>query len=314
MTRPARFLVLRGGAIGDFILTLPILKAIRTRWPDAWIEVIGYPHVANLALVDGLVNRVESLDRAGIARLFSALPEFPPEQVAYLRSFDFVISYLHDPAGLVAENLRLAGAREVFYRSPIVERGHAIEHLMKPLESLALYADNDSPRLNVSAEDRAEGRRWLLQRGLEEPVLALHPGSGSPKKNWPADRFVEVARRAARRHGLSYFYIMGEADRVIADGLDRMDPNRAELKEESLGRVASVLSVCRLYVGNDSGITHVAAAVGVPVIALFGPSDDTRWGPRGPNVRILRAPDSDLNELDIEPVLNLISELMAQTP
>ena len=311
MTRQARFLILRGGAIGDFILTLPALRAIRTRWPDAWIEVIGYPHVANLALAAGLVNRVDSLDRAGIARFFSASPDFPPEQVAYIRSFDFILSYLHDPAGMVRENLLLAGARQVLYGSPIVERGHAIEHLMKPLESLALYADNDSPVLDLPGEHRENGRGWVQAQGLREPVMAVHPGSGSPKKNWPADRFVELARRAARGYGLSYFYILGEADREIVGGLERMDPGRAALKDSKLTEVAGVLSAFRVYVGNDSGITHVAAAIGVPTVALFGPSDETRWGPRGPHVRVLRAPGGDLNTLPVDLVLSAISDLLA---
>lgn len=311
MTRPARFLVLRGGAIGDFILTLPALRALRTRWPDAWIEVIGYPYVANLALAAGLVDRVDSLDRAGIARFFSALPDFPPDQVTYIRSFDFIISYLHDPAGIVRENLLLAGARKVLYGSPIVERGHAIEHLMKPLESLAIYADNDRPILDIPVEQRENGRRRLSEQRLAEPVLALHPGSGSPKKNWPTDRFVELAREAGRRFGLSPFYLLGEADREIAAHLERADPAAVVLRETSLAQVAAVLSACRMYVGNDSGITHLAAAVGVPVVALFGPSDETCWGPRGPSVRVLKAEGGDLNALRVETVLNAIADRLA---
>lgn len=310
MTRPARFLVLRGGAIGDFLLTLPVVQALRARWPDAWIEVLGYPHVAALAMAGGLVNRVESLERAGTARFFSAAPEFPAEQIAYLRSFDFVISYLHDPTGLVRDNLKLAGARVVLYRSPIVESGHAIEHLMKPLESLAVYAAGESPSLAVDRGDREAGAGWLRERRLRPPVLAVHPGSGSPKKNWPADRFVELARRVAAEGGCSYFYLLGEADRGIAASLARMDPERPVLKEASLRQVSSVLSACRLYVGNDSGITHLAAALGIPTVALFGPSDAARWGPRGPHVRVIHAPDSDLNELGTEAVCEVVRSLL----
>ncbi|MBP7830233.1 MAG: glycosyltransferase family 9 protein [Kiritimatiellae bacterium] len=304
-------MVLRGGAIGDFLLTLPVLQALRARWPDAWIEVIGYPHVAGLALAGGLVNRVESLERAGMARFFSAIPEFPAEQIAYLRSFDFVISYLYDPTGLVRENLKRAGARVILYRSPIVESGHAIEHLMKPLESLALYAEGERPVLDWPAEERAAGRRWLSEQGLREPVLAVHPGSGSPKKNWPADRFVELARRASADAGCSFFYLLGEADRGIAGALAGMDPERPVLKEASLRQVASALSACRLYVGNDSGITHLAAALGIPTVALFGPSDAARWGPRGPRVRVIRAPGSELHEVRVESVLQVVRELLA---
>lgn len=310
MTRPARFLVLRGGAIGDFMLTLPVLQALRARWPDAWIEVLGYPHVAELALAAGLANRVESLDRAGVARFFSVVPEFPEEQVAYLRSFDFVVCYLHDPTGIVRENLKLAGARDVLYGSPMVERGHAIEHLLKPLESLAIYAGGEQPALGLAEAQREAGRRWIREQGLRAPVMAVHPGSGSPAKNWPLDRFVETARRIGTSRRLDFFYLLGEADRGMSAALARMDPARPVLKEAPLREVAGVLSACRLYLGNDSGITHLAAAVGAPVVALFGPSDDSRWGPRGPSVRVVRAPDSDLNDLEVDAVLSVVEGLL----
>ncbi|HOW98492.1 MAG TPA: glycosyltransferase family 9 protein [Kiritimatiellia bacterium] len=311
MSRPARFLVLRGGAIGDFLLTLPVFQALRARWPDAWIEVLGYPHVAGLASAAGLVNRVDSLDRAGVARLFSVAPDFPEEQVRHLRSFDFVLSYLHDPTGLVRENLKSAGARVVLHGSPIVERGHAVEHLMKPLESLAIYAGGEHPSLALPGVHREAGRRWFRERGLREPVLAVHPGSGSAAKNWPLDRFVEAARRIGAARHLDYFYVLGEADRGLSDALHRMDGLRPVLKEAPLLEVAGVLSGGRLYLGNDSGITHLAAAVGVPTVALFGPSDAVRWGPRGPLVRVVRAPDSDLNELAVDVVLQVMDGLLA---
>ena len=114
-------------------------------------------------------------------------------------------------------------------------------------------------------------------------------GSGSPKKNWPADRFVELARRAAADGVLNVFYLLGEADRGIAVSLARIDPARPALKEASLRQVASVLSACRLYIGNDSGITHLAAAAGAPVVALFGPSDPSLWAPRSPRAHLVRS-------------------------
>lgn len=314
MTKPARFLILRGGAIGDFILTLPAIQALRARWPDAWIELVGYPHIANLALDAGLVNRVESLDRAGMARFFASRPLFTDEQASYIRSFDLVLSYLHDPDGVVQRNLLLAGARQVLYTSPLVETGHAVAHLLKPLESLAIYEQDDRPHLELSEEIRSTGRRWLAERRLEAPVLALHPGSGSARKNWPADFFVELAVAAGARWGGSAFYILGEADRDAAAVIARRDPKRAILSGRTLTEVGSVLTACQAFVGNDSGITHLAAAVGVPTIALFGLSDAARWGPRGARVRVLQAPAGDLGRIRIEEVLDALVEILGTQP
>jgi heptosyltransferase III len=298
MTKQARFLILRGGAIGDFILTLPALQSLRDRWPDALIEVVGYPHIANLAVAAGLVDRVESLDRAEMAKFFSWMTIFTDQQAEYIKSFDLVISYLHDPSGVVKANLLAAGAKQVIYGSPLVDTGHAIDHLLKPLETLAIYNEGVNPKLALGGTERARGREWLAERGLGERAVAIHPGSGSPKKNWPVERFVDVARGVGEA-----FFILGEADRAISDALRHEAADIPALSGGSLIDVAAVLSVSRAYVGNDSGITHIAAALGIPVVALFGPSDPDRWGPRGSNVTILRAPEGDLERLSVADVL-----------
>ena len=298
----ARFLVLRGGAIGDFIVTLPALAALRARWPDAHIELVGYPHIANLALAGGLVDHVESLDRAEMARFFSASPAFTEAQSTYIRSFDLVLCYLHDPYGIVEENLLLAGARQVIYGPPIVEKGPASRHLLKPLESLAIYPDDDIPHLVLSASGIQRGRAWLAERGLGEGVVVLHPGSGSPKKNWPLENFLALAREWTAR-GPSVLFVVGEADQAIRSRLQEMNPPPALLADATLVEVAESVSTARLYVGNDSGVSHLAAALGVPTVVLFGPSDAAIWAPRGAHVRVLQAPEGDLSRLDVNAVL-----------
>lgn len=302
MNRRVRFLVLRGGAIGDFILTLPALAALRERWPDAYIEIFGYPHIADLAIAAGLADRVESLDRAGMAKFFTPTPTFTDEQAAHIRSFDVVISYLRDPGGVVRDNLRAAGARQVVCGSPMVESGHASDHLVKPLETLALYVAGTNARLALRPEHTEPGRRWLADRGIEGRVAAIHPGSGSPKKNWPADRFVELAEKLTSS-GWSPFFVIGEADREVEQVLLARAPGIPMLAGATLTEVASVLAHCAVYVGNDSGVTHIATALGIPVVAIFGPSDADRWGPRGPNVTLLRAPGGDLAAISVERVL-----------
>jgi heptosyltransferase III len=305
MPKQARFLIFRGGAIGDFILTLPAIQALRDRWPDAYIELVGYPHIANLALAAGLVDHVESLDRANTARLFTWQPTFSEEQAAHIRSFDLVISYLHDPDGVVRANLKAAGAKQVIYGSPRVEEGHAIDHLMKPLETLAIYGEKPSPRLNLHAE---QGKEWLKARGFSRDVVAIHPGSGSPKKNWPVENFLTLAEQL-RESGQSYLMIFGEADAEVAALIRQEIPQVVELSGCTLIELATVLSACRVFVGNDSGVTHIAAAVGLPTIALFGPSDADYWGPRGSHVRVIQAPGGDLGQIEVRDVWSLLGSL-----
>ena len=288
VVRQTRFLLLRGGAIGDFILTLPALRLVREHWPDAHIELIGYPHVANLALAGGLVDKVLSLDAAHIARLFSLRPDLPDDQKKYIRSFDVIISWLHDPDGVVKENLLQAGARQVIYGSPLVETGHAVDQLVKPLETLALYGAGSAPLLEATPVQKALGRGFLDAMGLEKDVVALHPGSGSPKKNWPVACFMELAARIAATGAAMPLFVLGEADEAVARWIDANAGAIPQVRNLPLEQLAGVLACCSRYVGNDSGITHLAAALGLPVVALFGPTDPERWGPRGKSVHVLR--------------------------
>jgi heptosyltransferase III len=299
-----RILVLRGGAIGDFIVTLPALTALRRQWPQAWIELIGYPHIADLARLGGLADCVRSLDEARMARFFSLRPEFSPEQVAELRAFDLVISYLYDPHAVLRENMERVGVRQLIAGDPIVALRHAVDQMLAPLVTLAIFAEGDEcPHLELK---RAGVHAARL--GLPAPVsrvLAIHTGSGSPRKNWPVERFLELAGRARSQLGAAPLLIHGEADADLlpvlqASGFPLLPPG-------DLCALAHVLAACRAYVGNDSGISHLAACVGTPTIALFGPTDPVLWGPRGRSVQILTGGGPEgLNRLRVRTVLSAV--------
>jgi heptosyltransferase III len=302
-----RFLILRGGAIGDFIATLPVLQALRAQWPEARIEIWGYPHIAELAVAGGLAQTVVSLDRAEMARFFVPEPSFTDAQVAAVRSFDLVFNYLHDPVGQVRSNLLLAGAKQVLSGSPLIKRGHAIPFLLEPLQALAIFETEMVPELDFSGESRARGRERLRSLGLVGKPVVVHPGSGSPAKNWPVERYVEVVRRL-RQNGREVVLVLGEADTAEAAFVAREVPDLAVLSGLTLVELAATLSECAAFLGNDSGIAHLAAAVGLPVVALFGPSNADVWAPRGRGgVRVLRAPEGELERLTVSVVWETIA-------
>lgn len=303
-----RFLVLRGGAIGDFIVTLPVLQALRARWPSAHIEIWGYPHIADLAVAGGLAESVLSLDRAEMARFFVPQPQFTDAQVAAVRSFDLTCNYLHDPVGQVRSNLLLAGAKQVLSGSPIIKRGHAIPFLLEPLQALAIYETDLVPELDLSGEARAAARRRLQALGIRGRPVVVHPGSGSPAKTWPADRFAEILHRL-RTAGREAAAVVGEADTEAAARLARDLPDLPRLEGLTLVELAAILAESERFLGNDSGITHLAAAVGLPVVALFGPSDAETWAPRGRGqITILRAPEGELERLTVPTVWDALTQ------
>ncbi len=137
------------------------------------------------------------------------------------------------------------------------------------------------PESLPSGDDRADG----------SPFLCLHPGSGSARKNWPKEAFLEVADGAFHRWRLPSTVLIGPAEQgQRAFWSEAGGPSLSVKEGLPILEVARMLRRAALYVGNDSGITHLAAAVGVPVVALFGPTDPVRWAPRGRDVEILVQP------------------------
>ena len=136
-----KILVIRGGAIGDFLLTLPALGLLREAFPHARLEVLGYEHIVSLAVSGGYADAARSIEYAPMARFFNPKAELDPELSAYFAGFQQIISYLYDPDGFFSGNLRRAGVKHLIEVSHKVdpEGDHASRQLARPLERLALY-------------------------------------------------------------------------------------------------------------------------------------------------------------------------------
>jgi heptosyltransferase-2 len=288
-------LVVRGGAIGDFLMTLPAIGALRERWPEAHIEILGYPHIIELARGRYYANAVQPIEARAMAGFFVPSGILDPTLMKYFGSFNLVISYLFDPGSVFADNVRQCGVRQVVEASarPSHERGmHAAEHYCKPLESLAIYATQSRPRLFPNDEDRASAARFL-QGVAREPLVVLHPGSGSEKKNWPAEKFAALGRWLVNELAVELLVVHGEADDAAVRRLmELLAPGCATVvRGLKLTELAAVMERCALFLGNDSGVTHLAAAVGTPTVAFYGPASLQIWEPRpwrADGVRVVR--------------------------
>ncbi|MDQ3414237.1 MAG: hypothetical protein M3480_04570, partial [Verrucomicrobiota bacterium] len=184
----SRILVIRGGAIGDFILTLPAIKLLRDSFPSAHLEILGYQHIVALAQMSGYADATRSIEYGALSTFFSRDGELAPDLVTYFSGFQQIVSYLFDPDEIFSNNLRRAGVRNLIAGSAkIDDQEHAARQLARPLERLALYLE-DPAALIVPNEERE----------LQPSLIAIHPGSGSEAKNWPLDRFVELASALLR--------------------------------------------------------------------------------------------------------------------
>lgn len=282
-----RILVIRGGALGDFIVTLPALKLLREEWPEAHVEVLGYPRIAALALDRYYLNAVRSVDYGPLSGFFIPQGVLDPDLMDYFSEFDLIVSYFYDPDGIFRGNLQRCGGGQLITWPPQAAAKPAAAHFCAPLVPLGLVPEGFESRLFPNAEDRAFAASFVEDK---IPLVAVHPGSGSAAKNWPLERWSEWGRRFFESGACRPLLIGGEADEApmarFAAEWKRFGVLPA--RELPLPRLAAVLEKARLLVGHDSGISHLAAAVNTPVVALFGPSDETVWAPPGKHVRVLR--------------------------
>ncbi len=290
-----RILVMRGGALGDFVLGLPALRTLREGYPQARLELIAPSAV--LPLAASLVDVMAPLERAGLSSLFGDSAQLPEEVASRYRDLDLVVLWIGDAEGSVRRNFERLGARRVLWAPALPPPGrHATDHLLETLEPLGI--GRYQKVFNSSGDTPDPARRGSAPSGhplhpslaADRPTVALHPGSGGDWKRWPVERFSWVIDRLAEA-GVGVVVVQGPADVVVVERLlaslhGKPPPVVSGLRVEEL---AGLLSLASGYLGNDSGVTHLAAAVGTPTVAIFGPTDPVQWGPRGPRVVVLRA-------------------------
>lgn len=307
-----RVLVIRGGAIGDFILTLPAIRLLRESIPGIQLEILGYKPILDLALAGGLAEATRHLEHGSMAKLF--VPNVPLEEalLEYFRGFNLVVSYLYDPDGYFRGNMERIGVKTFLEASHRVVpgEGHAAEQLARPLERLAMYLEDPAPRLDLAASAAVPQDR---------PILAMHPGSGSTKKNWPLDRWIATGRELASRYPQwRLALVTGEAElergttAAILTGWQGI--NFLHWDQLPLPELGHRLAASSAFLGHDSGIGHLAAAVGLRSLLLFGPTDPAIWAPKNAGVRILLEETGDLAELSATRVWEESATLLADGP
>jgi ADP-heptose:LPS heptosyltransferase len=297
-----KILLLRGGALGDLVLTFPALEALADVAGE--IEFWGaFPHAGLVRFLG--IERISDLQGRDALWIFQRPIASPPRPL----HFDLAISYLYDAEGLIEANLRQAGVKEVVVGPHHMQPGrHASDQLLEPVRSIAMPEPMTGVRRLAGRGQRTGDQvraKIRSQAGERHRPIALHPGSGSAGKNWPIDRWIELSGRL-NDAGERLVLIAGEAD----DGpVERFLSAARSLpvtlvRNRPLDEVVHVLADCRLLIGQDSGISHLAAWLGVPVVALFGLTDPEIWAPRGADVKVLRAPNGRMEALDVASVMH----------
>ncbi len=299
-----KILIIRGGAIGDFILTLPAIAALGRQFPEAYLEVLGYPHIAQLAVAGGLIHDARPLEGRALAAFFGKNTELADELRDYFSEFDLIVSYLYDPDHIFQTNVgRCSPAQFVTgpHRPDETAGLHATQVYLKPLERLAIFDADPVPRLSIAANE--PGTETLR-------ALALHPGSGSDAKNWPEEQWAQMLQKLIDLTPLNLLLVGGEAEGERLQRLGAaLPPLRTRVAQSlPLTQLATLLSRCAGFIGHDSGISHLAAALGLPGLILWGPTVQEVWQPRSEKFAVLRHPRG-LARLSVDEVFEAASHL-----
>jgi heptosyltransferase-3 len=261
MSGSIRTLVVHTGGIGDFLMCCPTLIRLAEEGP---VELLGRPERLRLAVAGGIATAAHDIDRVGFESVFGN-PNMRLRR--FLSPIDRVIVWMKD-AGEIERGIRRCGISDIraFQGIPPDDwKAHASEYYMECLG----FPDAPPLRLPIAAHK------------IIKDVI-IHPGSGSRKKNWPFELFRSLGQ-VLEEQGRSVWWCIGPAEDD-----SRIPDNGHMFQTGSLETLAHYLSAAHLYIGNDSGISHLAAAVGCRTIAIFGPTDPRVWAPLGSNVIIVK--------------------------
>jgi heptosyltransferase-2 len=300
-TKVDKILIRGPNWVGDAVLAIPAMKAIRARFPGAEITLLVRPWVA------GLFSSAPYIDKVWTENKPASLGSWI-RITRDIRKREFDLSLLLPNSFESALMMFIGGVRQrVGYATDgrgwmlteavpkMTGQQHQIQYYLNLTKVLSAATDPPSIRIEATPSERDTARQLLAAEGIPAgtPFLVLNPGAayGSAKR-WHQDRFAGAAGNLASKLGLNVAIIGSEAERAIANQVcERMTRPTAVLNgRTSLETLIGVLAESSLMITNDSGPMHIAAALGIPTVAIFGPTDETNTGPYGPHTRIVKHP------------------------
>ncbi|GKS66096.1 hypothetical protein YTPLAS72_34000 [Nitrospira sp.] len=284
--------VIHPGTLGDVLLAVPAIKKITSQFAQHHRLLIARASVSRLLQECRVVDEWIAIESQVCLGLFGGVGEQSIELRSYLERCDAAVAWTEDVDGALDLLLRGYGVRQIWVQSPFSSallRTHQRDRFLEIIEG-GSSNDFEEEVLHVSDQLIEEGRICLAKQGVAKrrSLVLIHPGSGSIHKCLGAEKWAYVIQQLQYRE-MSPVVLEGPADHdAVERMLSLLSMQPPVLRDLSLSLVVGVLAQTDLYVGNDSGVTHLAAIMGVRTVVVFGPTDPDRWAPSGRHVTILR--------------------------
>lgn len=285
-------LVVHPGALGDVLLARPALAALKASFPAHELGVVAGESVGRLLQACGEVDTVFALEGEVLTGLLAGQASVSQPVRGWLSRCDLVVCWMHDPDGQLRATLQGLRIPRVIVHSLSGFRGLAIHRTDRCMETVEEIAETSSraSALSLPPQVLAQGAARLAAHGISphDRLVALHPGSGSEHKCCDPSVFAHAIQWLRDRQ-MAPMLVLGPADEKRGKAvLDACETRPPVLQGADLLTVAGILARTVLFVGHDSGLTHLAAALSIPTVAMFGPTDPDRWVPRGAPITVLR--------------------------
>lgn len=290
-------MIIHQGALGDFILALPVLETIRRACLKEKIYIMGYPRILELVEKRFYADEILSIDQKGIATFFVKNGSLDFKLSQFFKEVGLIVIFGKDSESALMKNIKKISRGKIININsfpPWDEKIHLIDHLLRELSKYGFNPYTLFPKIYLNQRDREWAKDFWKSKGVDikerEKIILIHPGSGSKKKVWPVENFLKLSNYLQNHIDRKIAIIIGPAEgdeiqnEIMKDGLN----NKIVIRGLSLIQLASVIEGCNLFIGNDSGVSHLASALGIRTVTLFGPTNHIVWAPRGERNVIIR--------------------------
>ncbi len=314
-------LVIRLDRIGDMVMTTPIYRALKEKWPDAKITVLANPVNKNIVINNPFIDYILVYDRENKYKsLNNRLSFFKDIRKS---EFDLVIDpYLDYELNtsfitrIVGNKYRLGfefAGRGFFYNIryasntfPVsTDKKHMIDYILGLIGCIGVKANKEQPEIFLSVDEKENASRILKKAGVnpEDRIIGIHPGGNYESQRWPVERFAAISDSLIAGYGIKVILFGGRDERSLISGFKDCAARKPIILEElNLREFISVMSHCNLFLCNNSGPLHIATALNIPTVSTMGPTIPFHWWPRGDNHIVLR------KDLDCSPCKKGICE------
>jgi heptosyltransferase-3 len=310
-----RAVIIQPGAIGDCVLTLPLAQYLKTHFGIGSVQMLGRSHYIEYFPGRTCIDSIKDLDSIDLHRLFVNNKDFELEDddslISTFAGFEQIVSFLGEAGGDFENNLIYTANCSNPVEVTTLElkpddkyKEHTVKfHLASFIASQSHHitpAEIDLKKTYITPcqTDLANGRKILESVGIKtgRKIAVIHPGSGGAAKCWHIDNFYMLAEQLCEKN-IKVVFVLGpaEMERFKQTEINRLGTIAPLICDLTLTETFQLVGCANCFIGNDSGITHIAAASGIPTIACFGPTDPAQYAPLGPQVFTLKFDTSDFD-------------------